>query len=88
MSYTKTPGIDGKDWFADMAPIDADMYGPTAGGKTIVPVDTTANGLPGNNKSPPVSGRAHRVSGTKLRDQIRGEMYDPEKEAHVLMSCF
>lgn len=68
----------------------------TSAGATVVPTETTLGGLPSPNGTP-TAGSARRsmfgphpqrVSGTKLREQIREEMFDPEKETNVLCSCF
>ena len=67
-------------------------------GATVVPVETTMGGTPSPTGTPTGTrlsmrsvfggGTTGRVSGMELREQIRGEMYDPEKETNVLCSCF
>lgn len=70
----------------------------TKPGATLVPTETSVQGLPSPSGTP-TSNRlsmrslfggnsAPRENKTELRDQIRGEMYDPEDEANVLCSCF
>lgn len=80
---------------AGMVPVSADQFtGTGVAGATVVPTGTTPQGT--LNGSP--TGNGHllgslfrqptRKSGMKDREQLRQNMFDPDKEEEVLCSCF